>query len=327
MTLTLTRRPQGTVDIRANICINPKMSSYSNWQSSGSGANSPAATDTYSAAGKTLEKYWNAGAPSNVNDAGWFYDVYNAIAGNWTASAYVYYQGWEPKMVCKAFFYNGNTLIGNSVGGAIQCYFDTVNTGWRRIWHTFTVPAGCTRYAVQFSAVEDGFHRPPQGQGMALNRCLIEAGTTLSDWFDGDLYANGNGQYATRWEGTAGASRSLMSQLNPATVFSIPQLADRISYQRLSRSTTHVLMNGATAGTLMQGTLRTGVMKLLVPDDAVARNLGNRLMEAAYWNLVDDTHGELGMDFMVTGGQAVAVYQDDARDHWVVEVPFSELGL
>lgn len=142
-------------------------------------------------------------------------------------------------------------------------------------------------------------------------------------YFDGDSAAFQD--FTFSWMGTRGDSPSFRNIPDPATWITPDQLADRHQYSWLSRNMQHQLMNGNPATVLMQGTLRSGTLKVLFADRGKAIAAAKLLMTVGTWAFSDTDNPGTEFYFGVTGGQSVQLYQDDARSAWILEIPASEI--
>lgn len=220
-------------------------------------------------------------------------------------------------------FLNASGGLISQVGGPVVHL--NVNQ-WTNVSVTATAPAGTTQASIGATLI--GGSSAPKilaGHRLLFDGAGLFGGTaaTIPAYFTGDSPAAGDYTYA--WEGTPGLSRSFRFISDPATAVRPLQLADRVQYGLLSRNTIHTLMSGLTAATLMQGTMRSGILKLLFETEAAAYNCAAKHTELGTWGFTDDENPYSAMIYATTGGGTISVYQDETRTLWIVEIPFSEL--
>lgn len=326
MGITATRNPRGEVTIRSNRCVNPSLETNQNgWTFSAADATH---TNVY---GNGFPRYGSqglyksfGGQPATWEDIGFTFRATNWPAGTTRGAsigAAVSIDG--VLTTIKARFRDaGNAVLGPVQYGEVATSIAGV---WGRPKGQFTAPAGTVAVDLSYVMLQQG-RAPGAGTVFAVDGLLIEDGQINGDYFDGSTFPAGSGEYRTSWSGTANASEAFMFQLDPKTKAQPAQLADRYSYQLLSRNSTYPLLDGGVAAVVMQGTLRTGVLKLLFEDRATAVATADAHMGPGVWRYDDTDNPEMGMQYVVSPGAALAVSQDDTRSFWVLELPFSEVS-
>lgn len=334
MTITLKRTPRGAVYDYTNDCLNPSFeNNTTGWDYLWFGTGGAGTNDRYTgsglpAGGSAIRKTWTTASNGVPGESGFRYPNVP------------WYFNYIRFITCKVII---NGVAAQNARIRVK-YFDAnnVQVGIENSQLTPLV-AGVTKELTGF------FHGAPNcvrgdvyiiidetGQAMPVNSQFFADAVLISTYLDpanpgtGSLYFDGStaayGDFTFAWEGAVGNSRSYRYHPDPSTLIYPEQLADRYQYQQLGRNTIHTLMDGSGAATLMQGTRRSGTLKLLFETRAAAVACAEKHRGVGSWRFDDDENPELGMTYAVTGGQAVQVYQDDTRSFWTVEVPFSELG-
>jgi hypothetical protein len=319
VTITLERTPRGEVTVRTNECLNPYPRGTTNgWSFTWFGTGG---TGTNNVQPDALNKAWtNTPTNSGAEDAGFRYR-HSSWTGSSprTCSAYIYPNYFEPKVGIKARYYDaGGTLLRVDNSVPVQM---VLNQGWQRITGSFSGPSNTAYVDVDFVLFPG--NTPQNGQGISLQRVLIESGWTVGTYFDGNTWAGGNGTQRTVWTGAADASGSQVLDWDPATKWS-PQLVEGYDVGQQSRNIIHQLADGPVAATILPASTRQGTLKLFFLDAASAETARKTLATAGTWTFTDTDQGQESMTFAVDG--QLRKTQSDNRLRWRVEVPYRELS-
>jgi hypothetical protein len=325
VTVALVRQPRNNVVIRTNECWNPRIDNFNAWAANWFGQGG-AGADTWDQSNLALMKQWST-APTSAQDAGWTY-AHSQWTGDYvqkTVSAYIYNYNWEPKFAVKVNYLNSSGgVIRQDTGPISQLTFSV----WQRVSATFTCPPGTASVQVMFVCMPG--NNPQPGNRTYIRQVLIEAGSTLGAYFDGDLYAAGNGASYTTWQGAKYGSPSFTWIPDPADVIS-PKIVEGWDQSNPTRNQFFDLLDGTTAVVLQSAASRRGTLKLYFDGAlngpaalAAAAAALVQLKRAATFNYADDTLGSFATASIAVNGD-LRLYVSDSRLVWRIDVPFREL--
>lgn len=317
MTITLLRTPRGRAVRAGNYIPNPRLdANASGWLSlNGGGQVTESRTSsTLPSVAWAWTVTWTQG--TNGPQGGFSTPAANVAPGYYVYSVWVISQKAQ-RVRLAVQFSNGDVV--NATDALLQ------QGVWTRLFSpAVPTPAGATTARITVGATPGaGASNWVAGDAIAGTAAAVTNGRTLWEFFDGNTGTNGDVTYS--WTGAQGLSTSLSTWSDPATLIQPEQLADGYSYSVLSNNTVHQLLSGQVAATLMQGGLRSGVLKLLFLDRLSAKSCAAMHAGIGTWAYEDTENSEMGMYYVVTPGP-IPVYQTDTRKTWVCEIPFSEIS-
>lgn len=331
--MSLERTPRLSVVSRTNRCPNPSFEvNTSSWLGKGSTGNTATLdrrTDGTAVVGSASGRVTFTGTTTNNQ-----YSGFEMVPISWTAgtrrtvSGSVRTNAGNKWFLVWIQFYDGS---GTNLGAAYGPVTGLTANGWTRLFTTATAPANAATAVVRFTSDNAGSFWAANDY-VLLDAVLIEDGSTLNGYFDGGWGAQyGASGDTNAWTGTVGASTSNYLVNDPASLLAPTMVLgwDQAGYDQ--GAIVHRLLSGAVAVVNRQGMPRSGTLKLWFanitsPDAARAAALSCAAQHrvAGIWAWRDSDNPETAANYVVTG--AVHAFNDDARQHWTVEIPFTEVA-